>query len=92
MRGGTSKAIMCSCRDLSADPQIRRLSPAGWQESDGRTPRFFALDPAGRILFAANEDSDSIVPFGIDRRSGTLRRSGEPVRVGSPVCILYMRA
>jgi 6-phosphogluconolactonase (cycloisomerase 2 family) len=77
---------------FAVDPQTRRLSPVGWQESDGRTPRFFAVDPAGRFLFAANEDSDAIVSFAIDRQNGMLQRSGEPVRIGSPVCVLFTRA
>src|SRR5262249_25533448 len=51
---------------LTVGATTGRLSPAGWQTSDGRTPRFFAIDPNHRVLFAANEDSDTIVPFGID--------------------------
>jgi 6-phosphogluconolactonase len=52
--------------------------------------RFFAIDPTRRVLFAANENSDSIV--GVDQAKGTLRRSGDQVRVGSPVSILFKRA
>ncbi|WP_426400842.1 beta-propeller fold lactonase family protein (plasmid) [Ralstonia sp. R-29] len=27
----------------------------------GKGPRFFTLDPAGKMLYAANENSDSVV-------------------------------
>lgn len=66
-----------------------RLAHAGWQESGGETPRFFAIDPNYQRLLVANEDTDSIVSFEIDRSNGSLRRVGEPVQVGSPVCIVF---
>lgn len=74
---------------LSVEPETGRLSPVGWQASEGKTPRFFTLDPTGTRLFVANEDSDLIVPFAVDRQAGTLERSGEIIRVGSPVCIVF---
>jgi 6-phosphogluconolactonase len=72
---------------FSIDQNDGRLTPAGWTSSQGKTPRFFALDPAGRFLFVANEDSDSIVPFRVDH--GNLSPAGAVVRSGSPVCIVW---
>jgi len=72
---------------FSIDQNDGRLTPAGWTSSQGKTPRFFALDPAGRFLFVANEDSDSIVPFRVDQ--GGLIPAGAVVRTGSPVCIVW---
>ena len=69
-----------------------RLSPVGWQESAGRTPRFFALDPTGRRLFVANEDSDTIISFEVDQATGALKELGTAARTGSPTCILFSRA
>jgi 6-phosphogluconolactonase len=66
-----------------------RLIPRGWTDSQGKTPRFFALDPAGRFLFVADEDSDRIVPFRTDDPDGDLRADGAPVGTGSPVCIVF---
>ena len=39
---------------------------AGAVQTLGRTPRFFTLSPDGRLLFALNEDSDSIVAFEVE--------------------------
>jgi 6-phosphogluconolactonase (cycloisomerase 2 family) len=66
-----------------------RLTAAGWVDSQGQTPRFFALHPAGGSLFVANEESDSIVPFRVDARNGGLSPTGAAVRNGSPVCIVF---
>jgi 6-phosphogluconolactonase (cycloisomerase 2 family) len=72
---------------FTIDQNDGRLTPAGWTFSQGKTPRFFALDPAGRFLFVANEDSDSIVPFRVDH--GNLSPAGAVVHSGSPVCIVW---
>ena len=74
---------------FSIDPGNGRLTPRGWTPSQGKTPRFFALDPTEQWLFVANEDSDSIVPFRTDARSGGLTPTGAVVRSGSPVCIVF---
>jgi len=75
---------------FAIDPSNKRLTSVSWQISDGRTPRFFAIDPQDRMMYVANEDSDMIVPFNIDQQTGKLTRSSNPsIAVGSPVCILF---
>jgi 6-phosphogluconolactonase len=78
-----------SIATFAVDPGNGRLTPRGWTQSQGKTPRFFALDPTEHYLFAANEDSDSIVPFRTDAQSGGLTPSGAVVHSGSPVCIVF---
>jgi 6-phosphogluconolactonase len=58
--------------------------------TQGRTPRNFVIDPTGRYLLAANQDSDSIVIFQIDQHSGKLSPTGTTVSVPSPVCIQFV--
>ena len=77
---------------FAVDEGTGRLAPRQWVPSGGRTPRFFAPDPAGRRLYVANEDSDSIVGFGIAEATGELAPAGEVARTGSPVCILFRDA
>ena len=50
---------------------------------------FVALDPAGATLYAANQDSDTIVAFRVDRQSGTLTPTGNVVPAGSPSTIVF---
>jgi 6-phosphogluconolactonase (cycloisomerase 2 family) len=74
---------------FAIDGETGRLSPVQWVPSGGRTPRFFALDPTSRFLFAANEDSDTIVTFEVEGGTGRLAPTGQEIRTGSPVCIVF---
>ncbi|MGA2991721.1 MAG: lactonase family protein [Candidatus Korobacteraceae bacterium] len=81
-RGHDSISIFSVAKDTSC------LSLIGWQSTLGKTPRFMTLDPAGHVLYAANQDSNTIVGFRI-LADGTLTPTGEVVNTGSPSCILF---
>ena len=70
------------------DAASGRLRPVGHVPTGGRTPRHFTIDPTGRWLLAANQDSDSVTVFGLDPASGLPAPVGEPVPVPRPVCLL----
>jgi 6-phosphogluconolactonase len=40
-------------------------------------------------MFVANEDIDTIVTYAIDRETGKLAATGDIVKTGSPVCIVF---
>jgi 6-phosphogluconolactonase (cycloisomerase 2 family) len=65
------------------------LTLIGGAPSGGRVPRFIRLDPTGRFLYAANEQSDTIVPFRVDAAKGTLTAAGPAISVDSPVTIAF---
>jgi 6-phosphogluconolactonase len=65
------------------------LSVVGWQPTQGSGPRFIGLDPAGHFLYAANEQGDTVVTFAVDRSSGKLTPSGQVIKNGSPVTIVF---
>ena len=60
----------------------------GHQSTLGKTPRHFALDPSGRYLLAANQDSGNVVVFRIDPQSGLLQPTGVSVAIPRPVCVV----
>jgi 6-phosphogluconolactonase len=64
------------------------LTMAGHASTGGENPRNFTLDATGTFLFAANQDSDTIVTFRVDRASGALIPTGQVTSVPSPVCVL----
>jgi 6-phosphogluconolactonase len=61
----------------------------GHQPTGGHWPRNFALGPAGRFLYVANQDSDDIVAFTIDTDSGLLSPTGFAAHVSRPACIQF---
>ena len=59
------------------------------EPTQGKTPRNFGIDPTGRWLLAANQNSDSVVVFGVDPKTGALEPTGRQVTVGAPVCVTF---
>ena len=65
------------------------LTALGHEPTGGSTPRNFAIDPTGAFLLAANQKSDNIVVFRVDRKTGRLRPTGHQASVPSPVCLKF---
>jgi 6-phosphogluconolactonase len=57
----------------------------------GKTPRNFSLDPTGGYLFAANENSGSVVVFRVDANTGRLP-AGQVLEVPFPSCVIFLKA
>lgn len=78
---------------FSVDPEDGTLSflcrfPCGGQE-----PRDFGVDPTGQWLLAANQDSNTVVPFRLDPKTGC--PTGEQANAldcSTPVCVLFLEA
>jgi 6-phosphogluconolactonase (cycloisomerase 2 family) len=93
-RGHDSIAI------FAVDPRDGTLTPVGWAPTHAKSPRFFCLDPAAKILYAANADegfsveqnTDTIVPFGISEANGMLTPSGQVIKTSSPCTIVFAGA
>jgi len=61
----------------------------GWQHTLGKTPRFIGLDPAMRNLYAANEQSDTVVTLAIDQLTAKPVPNGKIIHNASPVTIVF---
>jgi 6-phosphogluconolactonase len=57
----------------------------------GKEPRHFSLDPSGRWLIAANQNTDTLAVFRVDQQTGGLEPVGDLVHAGAPVCVLFVR-
>ncbi|MCS5628591.1 MAG: beta-propeller fold lactonase family protein, partial [Planctomycetes bacterium] len=64
------------------------LTARGHQATGGRTPRNFGVDPTGRFLLAANQNSDTVVVFRIG--PGGLTPTGNVLKVPHPVCVKFL--
>ncbi|WP_397453252.1 lactonase family protein [Pseudomonas sp. NA-150] len=65
------------------------FSIKGHTPSLGRKPRFMNLTPDGSRLLVANEESDNIISFDVDRATGGLTANGQSIKTGSPVCMIF---
>jgi 6-phosphogluconolactonase (cycloisomerase 2 family) len=71
------------------DAASGRLTPVGWEPTQGLTPRYFGLDPAGANLYAANQESDTVVAFRVNERTGGLMPTGETLGTRTPCTIAF---
>ncbi|MEJ7767419.1 MAG: lactonase family protein [Chitinophagaceae bacterium] len=75
---------------FSINTETGKLTLAGIQPTMGKTPRNFIIDPSGKYLLVANQQSNNIVIFKRDLRSGLLKETGEEIKVPTPVCLQMM--
>ncbi len=68
-----------------------RLSQIQVIPTQGKTPRYFAIDPSGKYLIAENQDSNSIVTFTIDQTTGKLTPTGDVIKTPGPCWIVFVR-
>jgi 6-phosphogluconolactonase len=76
---------------FTVDQETGLLRIDSWASTEGKQPRFFALDPTEQFLYAANENSDTIVEFKIDSTSGRILHTGQVIRSNSPTCIVFKK-
>ena len=55
----------------------------------GKRPRNFNISQDGNWLLAANQDTDNIAVFKINKQTGDLADTGNTIHVSMPVCILF---
>ena len=67
------------------------LQLLGQQPLGGKVPRGFVLSPSATHLVAGAQNSDLLVSFKIDLQGGKLVPAGNPVNVGSPVCVRFVK-
>ena len=84
-RGHDSIAVFAIAKD-------GRLTQVEIVPTLGKAPRSFRIDPTGTYLFAANQDTGTIVQFRIDPKTGRLTATGKKVELFKPVCIQFMPA
>jgi 6-phosphogluconolactonase len=91
------KFLYASNRDASntlaifkINQQTGNLTLIGHQSVLGKTPRNFNFDPSGKFLLVADQNSDEIVIFSVNKDTGLLKDTGKRIDVGRPVCIKWI--
>ena len=57
----------------------------------GRVPRHFKIDPSGKWLLCAHQESNTISVLALDPETGKLGEPGNTVSAPSPICLLFGR-
>lgn len=60
--------------------------------SGGKGPRNFIIDPTGKYLIVANQNSDNITVYRIDETTGKIMQTVSRTQVGNPVCLQFTPA
>ena len=67
-----------------------KLAAVGNTSTAGNEPRDFALNDSGTWLVAANQNSDTLVSFRVDGKTGALTPGGHTLETGNPVSVLWL--
>ncbi len=59
---------------------------------NGKTPRNFVIDPTGNFLLVANQNSDVVYVYKLDKTTGKMLSIVNRVEVGNPVCLKFAPA
>jgi 6-phosphogluconolactonase len=86
----SNRAGIDTISTFSVDPVKGTLKLKDEYPTMGKTPRNFAIDPTGKFLLSANQESNNIVIFRIDSTTGALSPTGEVTEVPAPVCITFV--
>jgi 6-phosphogluconolactonase len=92
------KFLYCSNRGdansisiFTIHPANGKLTLSGHQSTLGKTPRNFNFDPSGNFLLVANQNTDDIVIFKVNKKTGMLTETGKKISVGNPVCLKWVK-
>ncbi len=66
------------------------LSHVEFVPVDGKTPRNFAIDPTGSWLLVGDQESDKVVVFRINGKTGRLTSTGQVLQISSPACVTFV--
>ena len=80
-RGDNSLAVFSINSSTGSLTLVQHVS------TQGKTPRNFALDPSGQVLLVANQNSDNIFTYRVDKQSGKLTPTGQSVQLPSPMFV-----
>lgn len=81
---GTANNITCFSVGENGKLTFVQQLPTG-----GNGPRNFAITPDDQYVFVAHQNTDNIVIFKRDMKTGKLSATGNEIKVGSPVCLVF---
>lgn len=65
-----------------------KVTLLGHTPTGGKTPRNFWMDPRGEFIIVANQDTDNLVSFRRNAKTGMLTPTGHELKIPAPVCVI----
>jgi len=75
---------------LAVDPVLFTLTAMEFPSVMGKTPRHFALDPEGKNLVVACQDSGLLLAFRVHPATGQIRPRTQTAKVANPTCVAFV--
>ncbi len=72
---------------FSIDQNTGKLTSIGYQPVPGAGPRNFIIEPSGNFLLVANQRTNNIVTYRINKQTGLLQQLIRQTEVPNPVCL-----
>ena len=72
---------------FSFDVSTASLKAIQHISTGGQFPRDFNIDASGKLLIAANQQSNNLLSFWLDSETGKLSPTGHELEIGTPVCV-----
>jgi 6-phosphogluconolactonase len=69
------------------NPQNGQLTFIERYRTMGKSPRNFVIDPTGNYILIANQNSDNVCVFKVDKTSGKLSPMRTQISISMPVCL-----
>ncbi len=76
---------------FSINAATGKLKLAGYQSTLGEVPRNFIIEPSGKFLLVANQETGNVVVFKRDPKTGLLQPTGEQINVPQPVSLQLLK-
>lgn len=83
-RGHNSIAV------FSRDEESGKINLIQNEPVQGNWPRNFVIDPDGNYLLVANQKSNNVTLFSINRKTGMLSYENQNEHIPSPVCLKFL--
>jgi 6-phosphogluconolactonase len=85
----SNRGTVNSIAIFAIDKETGKLTAKAFPSVLGNHPRYFCFDPSGKWLLVANRDTDQVVVFSVDPKSGIIKDSGKRIPIWAPVCLVF---
>jgi 6-phosphogluconolactonase len=87
----TNRAKENNIAIFSINATSGKLTPVGYESTQGESPRNFVIESSGKYLLVANQMSGNIVIFKRNAKTGLLQATGKQIKVPEVSCLQMLK-